>query len=132
MVEYFSRNIMVSRPNQAKSIGTIAQHEFNFGIESVGRDRIDDRLQVRAAAGNKHRDREFLCHESFSGADNRALRSFPYFADHVTLLAEFRDRLQHSIAVTFRDHKSHTQSVVKSTIHFVLRDRADLLNHRKY
>jgi len=48
--------------HQTKGIGSIAQHHFDFRIKPVGRDRIDDRLQVRAAAGNEHCDRKFLCH----------------------------------------------------------------------
>jgi hypothetical protein len=50
--------------NQTISIRLIAKHDLDFGIERFSLDSVDDRLQVRAAAGNQHADGNLSCHDS--------------------------------------------------------------------
>ena len=45
---------MVPSPGEAIGIGAIADHHPDDGLECASFDGVDNRLQVRAAAGDQH------------------------------------------------------------------------------
>ena len=58
------RNGVALRAFQSLHAGAVGNHDANFGLQFAAHDRIDDRLQVGARAGNQYAqfDRRMLCH----------------------------------------------------------------------
>jgi hypothetical protein len=88
MIENFGGNAMTFGAGQTIGIRPVAQNDFNFGIEFPRFNGIDDRLQIRAAAGDQNTDRKLTCHRSTLSAQAGAAQTLANFTDHKRLFAD--------------------------------------------
>ena len=119
-------NGVALRAFESLHAGAVGDHDANFGPQFAALDRVDDRLQVGASAGNQYSqfDRRPLCHRVSCSLPPSRLEqhgSAPAAAklsDKVRRSAQAAQMSDDRVGVTGRHHGDHSEAVVKRAIHF--------------
>ena len=121
VIEHFSANAVFLRARQTVGVRFVAQHDLDLRVELFRLDRIDDRLQIGAAAGNQNADRNLPCHKFPQERMRRAARAAANFADHKgTFRRSCLSVRMHAVGMFLADHQDQAQTIVERAIHLRL------------
>ena len=112
-------------------VGAIRYDETDFGLEIAAQNRVDDRLQVGAGAGNQDAefDRRIFRHRISRGSANRhSALAAPYFADNICPIFAAAQMSDDAVGLARGHDRDHPEAVVEGAIHFGARDFAKALN----
>src|SRR5215469_18225147 len=110
-------------------VGAIRDDDTNLGLEVAAPNRVDDRLQIGAGAGNQDPefDRRIFRHRIGSEKRNAAL-SARHFADDMGSILATPQMGDDSIGLARGHDRDHAEAVVEGAIHLAARDPAEPLN----
>jgi hypothetical protein len=103
MIQDCRKKIVLLSSDQTVSVRFVAKDNLDLSIERLRFDRIDNRLEIGAGAGDENAYRKLPCHK-VSLNDLYAARTSEDLADYKVLFPALRERTRSSIHILFTNH----------------------------
>src|SRR5271154_4465646 len=135
MVDDRRLDSVTARALESLRLGAIRNDETDFGFEIAVQNRVDDGLQIGAAAGNQDAefDRRIFRHRINRGSAKRHSTLAPsYFADDVGGKFAAAQMRNDAIGLARRHNRDHSEAVVEGAIHLGAVDFPEALNQAEY